>query len=116
MNLSVITNNAPGSVALNLQTATVGSRPTGLELDASPVTMMRNVIDADEPGRTVLQKQLWEEILETREQINGQMDGLDENLNKVLKKHEYEYMQAYNIQVKKKEQELLKAMEGLASE
>ena len=44
------------------------------------------------------------------------MDGLDQNLNKVLKKHEYEYMQAYNIQVKKKEHELLKAMEDLASE
>ena len=52
----------------------------------------------------------------TREQINDQMDGLDQNLNKVLQKHEYEYMQAYNIQVKKKEQELLKAMENLASE
>ena len=54
--------------------------------------------------------------MQTREQINDQMDGLDQNLNKVLKKHEYEYMQAYNIQVKKKEHELLKAMEDLASE
>lgn len=44
------------------------------------------------------------------------MDGLDQNLNKVLKKHEYEYMAAYNIQVKRKEQELLAAMDELASE
>ena len=78
--------------------------------------MMKNVVDEDNIPKTAMQKQLWKEILQTRELINDQMDGLDENLNKVLKKHEYEYMQAYNIQVKKKEHELLKAMEDLASE
>ena len=92
------------------------NRATSLNLDASPVTMMKNVVDEDNIPKTAMQKQLWKEILQTRELINDQMDGLDENLNKVLKKHEYEYMQAYNIQVKKKEQELLKAMEDLASE
>lgn len=44
------------------------------------------------------------------------MEGLDQNLSKVLQKHEYEYMAAYNIQVKRKEQELLHAMEELRSE
>ena len=44
------------------------------------------------------------------------MEGLDQNLSKVLQKHEYEYMAAYNIQVKRKEQELLQAMEELRSE
>ncbi len=44
------------------------------------------------------------------------VDGLDQNLSKVLKKHEYEYMAAYNIQVKRKEQEILQAMEDLVSD
>ena len=61
-------------------------------------------------------KELWEEIQEANMGINTCVEGLDQNLSKVLQKHEYEYMAAYNIQVKRKEQELLKAMEDLASE
>ncbi len=41
---------------------------------------------------------------------------MEQNLSKVLKKHEYEYMAAYNIQVKRKEQEILQAMEDLVSD
>ncbi len=42
-------------------------------------------------------KEIWHEILETKEKLNECVEGLDKNLNKVLQKHEYEYMAAYNI-------------------
>ena len=61
-------------------------------------------------------KEIWEEILTTQDALHGCVESLDQNLSKVLQKHEYEYMAAYNIQVKRKEQELIKAMEELASE
>ena len=38
------------------------------------------------------------------------MDNFDENLSQVLKKHEYEYMLAYNYYVKKKENEIREAI------
>ena len=61
-------------------------------------------------------QELWTEIQNTNDQLHVCVEGLDKNLSKVLQKHEYEYMAAYNIQVKRKEQELLRAMEDLASE
>ena len=65
---------------------------------------------------TAKTKEHWEKILDYQDKLHVQIDGLDGKLSKVLQKHEYEYMAAYNIQVKRKEQELLKAMEDLASE
>ena len=62
------------------------------------------------------QQELWQEIVQTRDQLHGCVEGLDKNLSKVLQKQEYEYMAAYNIQVKRKEQELLAVMEQLTSE
>jgi exonuclease VII large subunit len=41
---------------------------------------------------------------------------LDVKLNRVLKKQEYEYLQAYNIYVKRKEKELEKLIRALDSE
>ena len=41
---------------------------------------------------------------------------MDRNLDRVLKKQEYEYMQAYNINVKKKETELREYVEHLNKE
>lgn len=61
-------------------------------------------------------QELWTEIQNTNDKLHVCVEGLDKNLSKVLQKHEYEYMAAYNIQVKRKEQELLRAMEDLASE
>ena len=78
--------------------------------------MMKKEIAAGGPYGSAKTKDLWEEILSTRDKLHEQVDGLDEKLSKVLQKHEYEYMAAYNTQVKRKEQELLKAMEELASE
>lgn len=40
-------------------------------------------------------------------QFDDSIATLDINLNRVLKKHEYEYLQAYNIYVKNKERELV---------
>ena len=38
---------------------------------------------------------------------------MDKNMKQVLERHEYEFMQAYNIYVKKKEKELIKIIETL---
>jgi hypothetical protein len=38
---------------------------------------------------------------------------LDKNLNSVLRKQEYEYLQAYNIYVKRKEKELRELIDAL---
>lgn len=35
---------------------------------------------------------------------------MDKDLNRVLKKHEFEYLQAYNVYVKNKEGELMRAI------
>ena len=78
--------------------------------------MMKREISSGGPQGSAKTKEIWEEILQTRDKLHDQVEGLDQNLNKVLQKHEYEYMAAYNIQVKRKEQQLLKAMEDLASE
>ena len=39
--------------------------------------------------------------------MEEQFENLDQSMQKVLDQHEYEFMQAYNIYVKKKEKELL---------
>jgi len=49
-----------------------------------------------------------------RNALDGQVEFLDEKLNKVLEKQEYEYLQAYNIYVKRKEKELRDLIETLA--
>lgn len=41
------------------------------------------------------------------------IEDLDTNLNRVLRKQEYEYLQAYNIYVKRKEKELVKLITAL---
>jgi hypothetical protein len=77
---------------------------------------MKEAIDAGGPQNSEKTKEIWMNIEKTRDELHHQVEGLDKNLSKVLQKHEYEYMAAYNIQVKRKEQELLKAMEDLSSE
>ena len=58
--------------------------------------MMRQEIESEQPHISAKTKEIWEEILVTRDQLHGQVDGLDQKLSKVLQKHEYEYMAAYN--------------------
>ena len=65
-----------------------------VELDKNPKQLS---------GRTA---EIWNQILEFDSQIDREVSGLDEKLGTVLKKHEYEYMTAYNIYVKRKEKEL----------
>ena len=45
--------------------------------------------------------------------FNKVIEDLDTNLNRVLRKQEYEYLQAYNIYVKRKEKELVKLITAL---
>lgn len=51
-------------------------------------------------------KEIWDEILQTRESLDHQISVMTNSLSRVLKKHEYEYMSAYNIQVKRKVNEV----------
>ena len=54
-------------------------------------------------------------IFNVNNQVNHTLDNFDENLSKVLKKHEYEYMLAYNFYVKKKEIEIKDAITKLGN-
>jgi hypothetical protein len=45
--------------------------------------------------------------------FDNNIDDLDKNLNSVLRKQEYEYLQAYNIYVKRKEKELRELIDAL---
>lgn len=48
-----------------------------------------------------------------QDQLNGVIEDLDKHLNNVLRKQEYEYLQAYNIYVKRKEKELRSLIDAL---
>ena len=48
----------------------------------------------------------WGQVDEKKKQIDSVINGLDEKLNLVLAKQEYEYLKGYNIYVKRKEKEL----------
>jgi hypothetical protein len=48
----------------------------------------------------------WHEVEEAHEKAGAIIGNLDASLNNVLRKQEYEYLQAYNIYVKRKEKEL----------
>ena len=46
-----------------------------------------------------------------RNKLDSRIELLDKNLNRVLEKQEYEYLQAYNIYVKRKEKKLREMIE-----
>ena len=48
----------------------------------------------------------YKRLLDVQDMSNKMIEKLDQNLNNVLRKQEYEYLQAYNIYVKRKEKEL----------
>lgn len=48
----------------------------------------------------------YKRLLDVQDMSNKMIERLDQNLNNVLRKQEYEYLQAYNIYVKRKEKEL----------
>ena len=51
--------------------------------------------------------------MEASGDVNDTIAGLDEKLNTVLRRQEYEYLQAYNIYVKRKEKELRQPISNL---
>ena len=65
--------------------------------------MMKDALNEGLPQGSAKTKEIWKEILTSNNAIDSCVEGLDQNLSKVLQKHEYEYMAAYNIQVKRKE-------------
>jgi rubrerythrin len=48
----------------------------------------------------------YKEILQEKALLDQKVGEIDQNIAKVLEKHEYEYMQAYNVFVKHKESEV----------
>lgn len=54
-----------------------------------------------------------EELLKQKKDADLMIAGLDQNLMNVLRKQEYEYLQAYNIYVKRKEKELKQLVTAL---
>lgn len=48
----------------------------------------------------------WDDVEAAHETAGAMIGNLDASLNNVLRKQEYEYLQAYNIYVKRKEKEL----------
>ena len=48
----------------------------------------------------------WQTIMNLKSQMSQQIQNLDKGLNHMLQKQEYDYLQAYNIFVKKKEKDL----------
>ena len=51
-------------------------------------------------------KNLKKECYKHKDKIDTTIGGLDDKLNLLLAKQEYEYLKSYNIYVKRKEQEL----------
>ena len=56
---------------------------------------------------------IWDEILNKKNEVDQTICGLDDKLNLVLAKQEYEYLKGYNIYVKRKEKELRELIEKL---
>ena len=56
----------------------------------------------------------WNEVEEAHERAGVIIANLDASLNNVLRKQEFEYLQAYNIYVKRKEKELHELIYALA--
>ena len=55
----------------------------------------------------------WNEVVKVSSQLDDIIKNLDDKLNAVLFKQEYEYLKGYNIYVKKKEKELRELIEKL---
>ena len=55
----------------------------------------------------------WQQLIKEYSKIDNVIGDLDSNLNTALRKQEYQYLQAYNIYVKKKEKELKGLIEKL---
>lgn len=50
----------------------------------------------------------WAQILGLKGDVDKEFQDIDKMMNRVLAKHEYEYLHAYNYYVKNKEKDLIK--------
>ena len=82
---------------------------------SSPVRALKETLGQSGGPISMKAKEMWEEILKTQNQVDNTLDNFDDNLSQVLKKHEYEYMLAYNYYVKKKELEIRDAINQLGN-
>ena len=68
---------------------------------------------SDTANDSIQMGQGWQEVQERKKDIEETINNLDDKLNLVLAKQEYEYLKGYNIYVKRKESELRKLIEKL---
>ena len=61
----------------------------------------------------ILKGRNWNEVQKHKNEIDSVMATLDDKLNLVLAKQEYEYLKSYNIYVKRKEKELRELVDKL---
>lgn len=54
----------------------------------------------------IIKGQNWAIVESRKQEINAEISKLDEKLNLVLAKQEYEYLKSYNIYVKRKEKDM----------
>ena len=66
-----------------------------------------------DPSTKVQRGQNWKEVEKHKVEIDGVISNLDDKLNLVLAKQEYEYLKSYNIYVKRKEKELRELIDKL---
>jgi len=78
----------------------------GMSLTRSPSTYQEAVSGKMHKFVTDKSKRLYEQILATRDDLNAQVSQMDRSLQGIIDSNEYDYLQAYNIFVKRKEEEL----------
>lgn len=89
-----------------------------LEINA-PQLNMSNMLGGspskipNESDSPQIERQNVDEVMKLKDDIDGVIGNLDDKLNLVLAKQEYEYLKSYNIYVKRKEKELRELIDKL---
>ena len=60
-------------------------------------------------------RKIWQDIVTAKQGVQEQVRVLEQSLQNVLDQHEYEYMQAYNIFVTNKENELKQLIDEITN-
>ena len=82
-------------------------RRTSISISYTPDALNKTIEDITLPPKA---QENMQNVLMTADAFDDTIGNLDNRLNRVLKKHEYEYLQAYNFYVKAKEAELTRAI------
>lgn len=90
---------------IKLQQASLTGSPTGRGKNLEMNNQFESLKEQAK-ANGILKTSGWQEVEEQHEKATSIIAGLDSSLNQVLRKQEYEYLQAYNIYVKRKEKEL----------